>query len=821
MSVSGPPSSPPSQQARATAGASVRLRHLLRQGLPLLTTLLVGLSGLTLVVLPRLLDPTAMPEPQIGVLVSEDIRAPRSLDIVDEETTDWMQKDAQASVRAVYDYDEELAAIVRQRVSEAFDFMRGPSDDAGALPGNTVFEQRKPEFLRLLGATLEDEDFADLRARRFDAVIERTIQEAVTAAFVGAETGAAAPGDPASASGPASGSGLGAASTPAAAPQAPSFIVSDKQLLLPDQGKGIIVRHVRNNTAASVGPAGDAEEVLRNLTEVRDVAAARADMASRLRELGAVTVVLSRAERRLVLAIADRLVKPNLVFNRDETERRRLRAASEIKKVTIPIQQGERIAKRGDRLTRRQVLVLKGFYAQAQRSKSASRAVGTTALLAIFALASLRFSRSLSKRPLRIRDGIFAIAVLVAQMLMVRGLSFALSFWDPSAPIPYEAFLWAAPFATGALLVRLFLAHEVGLVVGMVSAVAASIMFEGNFVLLLYVLSGSIVAATPTRKRNRLWQIGLEVALAQALVVLCHMVLTERFMASELGWASAAALTSGVLAALLCAVVTPILEALLGFTTEGRLKELASLNHPILKQLIVAAPGTYHHSIVMGQMVEAAAQDIGANPMLAKVGAYFHDIGKLDTPQLYSENRRHAARRDAQASIMSDDEWRAVRAHVEAGVRIARNARLGSAVIDIIMTHHGTRLIERATQALRYAGPKPRGKEATLVMLADAIEARVRGIEAEHEGQIAEIIEELVQQLMAAGELFESELALHDLPVVKAAFLRTLAKIRRAEDGQKLWLVHEHGGSDDARAAASKTPSRPARVERERKTDVD
>jgi len=719
----------------------------------------VGASGLSLVLLPRLLDPSGIPEPlEIGRFVENDIRAPRQLDIVDTETTDWMQKEAQQAVRSVYDHETRMALEVETRLDEAFAAMRAPLDDGGQ-PVQATFDERRGEFFRLLGATIEAEDFADLRARRFDVEVQSHIVASVHAAY-------------------------------------PSYVVSDRELLLADQLKGITIRHL--------GAAVATEEVVRVLDGIRDLASARTDMASRLREMPGPT----RNQRRLVLSVADRLLKPNLGYSREETDKRRLAAADDVKPLIIPVQQGERIAKKGDRLTRRQVLMLEGFLTQAQKTKSSSRALGTSGLLAIFALAALRFSRSLSKRPLSFGDSLFATAVLVVQMLLVRALSFALSFWDASAPVPYDALLWAAPFAAGALLVRLFLAHEVGLVVGMVSAVAASVMFDGNLMILLYVLSGSLVAATPTRKRNSLWQIGLEVGLAQALVITCNLVLNERYGTNEMLWVIPAALTSGLLSVLLCAIVSPFLESVLGFTTERRLKELASLNHPLLKQLIVAAPGTYYHSIVMGQLAEAAAVAIGANPWLAKVGAHFHDIGKLETPQVFEENRR----KKAQNELMSDDDWKTIRLHVQNGVRLGKKYRLGMAVTEVIASHHGMRLLQKAPMPMRYDGPRPKSREAAIVMLADAVEARSRELHSDSPRALELLVTEVCDDLVHEGELDECELALADLAAVRVSFTQTLSTIRRAGDGKRLYLAHEVG-------SVSHDQPRLARAEREESSD--
>lgn len=699
-------------------------------------TLLIGLSGLTLVALPKLLTPSTVDNPEVGKLVPEDIRAPHALDVVDEESSGWTRKQAQAQVRSVYDRDMALEASLEARVTEAFARMREADNDSDA----------RAELARVLDLSLDNDEFTDLRAQRDSGDIEKRVNAALRVGMSGG-------------------------------------VVPSRDVLAPDLAHGVVVRYM--------GEATPREEALDDVNSVGDLTSARLAMTNALRGQ-----TLTRVQRRVVLAVAEGVIKPNMFFNRDETERRKLSAAAEIKPVVVPLVRGERIARRGDHLTPRQVLLLKAFDAQARDTKGSARALGTSLLLATIALAALRFSRGLSRRPLILRDGVFAISALIAQMLLVRAVHFALSFWDPSSAIPYEALMWAAPFAAGPLLVRLFLAEQVGLVVGLVSAVAASLMFEGNLTLLLYVVAGSLIAATTSRRPLSLVRVGLEITLAQAAVALCSVVLGETPLAGQIAWICLAPLVSGLGTVFLCALVTPVIEAIFGFTTELRLRELAALDHPLLKHLIVAAPGTYHHSVVMGAMVEAAAEEIGADPLLAKVGAYFHDIGKLEHPQLYRENRRQSS----DDLGLGEESLETVRHHVDHGAALARKARLGQSVLAIITSHHGTRSVGRTMstpRVLAYKGPRPYAKEAALVMMADAVESSVREAGAAKPAEVSARVDEVAETLFREGQLDESELQLSSLPLIKAAFVRTLLRVRRAEDGQQLWVVHDSDRGND------------------------
>jgi len=247
----------------------------------------------------------------------------------------------------------------------------------------------------------------------------------------------------------------------------------------------------------------------------------------------------------------------------------------------------------------------------------------------------------------------------------------------------------------------------------------------------------------------------------------------------------------GVLASILVLGIAPIIETLFGYTTDIKLLELANMDHPILKDLILQAPGTYHHSIIVGSLVEAAAKSIAANPLLARVSAYYHDIGKLKKPLYFIENvgggeNKHEHLTTTMSSLI-------LISHVKDGVEMARENRLGERIGHIILQHHGTSLIsyfyqkakERENPEMasineddfRYPGPKPQTKEAGIVMLADSVEAASRALTDPTPSRIKSLVQRVTNGIFLDGQMEECELTLKDLQKIQESFNRILTAI--------------------------------------------
>jgi hypothetical protein len=353
------------------------------------------------------------------------------------------------------------------------------------------------------------------------------------------------------------------------------------------------------------------------------------------------------------------------------------------------------------------------------------------------------------------------------------------------------------------MIVRQVLSAEAALLFGLAAGLAGGLLADQSIGYALFASLTSIAAAgfSPgSRDRAGLFRTGLLVGLTGALAVAGVGLFTGRPWL-ELGASALAALVGGALALPVVAVGSlPVVEGVFGYVTDVKLLELANLNHPALKELILQAPGTYHHSILMGSMVEAGGQAIGANPLLARVCAYYHDLGKTRNPLHFAENQRGENRHDALAPSMSS---LIVKRHVTDGLELARRWRLPRAVRDAISQHHGTRHVGyfwakaqraadeaggRGAAALdeslyRYPGPRPQTREAALVMIADTCEASSRALEAPTSEALRAMVSKRINEVFAEGQLDDCELTLRDLNAVAVAMVRTLEAIYHTRPG--------------------------------------
>ncbi|NQU07903.1 MAG: HDIG domain-containing protein, partial [Candidatus Abyssubacteria bacterium] len=229
------------------------------------------------------------------------------------------------------------------------------------------------------------------------------------------------------------------------------------------------------------------------------------------------------------------------------------------------------------------------------------------------------------------------------------------------------------------------------------------------------------------------------------------------------------------------------LESIFGIATSIRLLELSDLNHPLLKRMAMQAPGTYHHSLMVGNMAEAAAEEIGANSLLARVGSYYHDVGKMNKPLYFSENQRGAKNRHDE--LTPNMSALILTAHAKEGVELAREQRLNQPIIDFIEQHHGTSLMpffyQKAMEQdqthsveednFRYAGPRPQSRETAICMLADSVEAASRSLSNPTHGHIKAMVEKIINNKFVDSQLDECDLTLKDLHGIADSFVRVLA----------------------------------------------
>jgi len=293
---------------------------------------------------------------------------------------------------------------------------------------------------------------------------------------------------------------------------------------------------------------------------------------------------------------------------------------------------------------------------------------------------------------------------------------------------------------------------------------------------------------TGSRPRRQIWLAGFWCGLWQAVTIVL-LAVYEQALGPERLPDVGAAMLSGLLASFLITLSVPIIEALFGYTTSLRLGELANLNHTLLRDLLVQAPATYHHSIVVGAMAEAGAKRVGANPLLAKVAGYYHDVGKLQEPGIYLENRAAVQEHEP----LTETAALALRSHVDASLALGNEHRLGHAVLEIIAQHHGSGIVgeygsvPRDDSSLRpikidkfrHAGAKPQSKEAGLVLLADCVEAAVsRYAQSEEmdDALLNRLVHQVIGEVVASGQLDECALSLSDVYSIAPEFMTVLER---------------------------------------------
>lgn len=320
-----------------------------------------------------------------------------------------------------------------------------------------------------------------------------------------------------------------------------------------------------------------------------------------------------------------------------------------------------------------------------------------------------------------------------------------------------------------------------------------TILYGGDFVIFLISIFSAtvgIMSSHNARRRTHLIKSGMLIGLIQSLSIGAYA------LAIGLPWQvivihAATGIANGSLGAFFTAGILPIFEYVFKVTTDIRLLELSDLNHPLLKKLVLDAPGTYHHSLIVGNLAEAAAEVVGAKPLLARVGAYFHDIGKLKKPEYFSENEwRGKSRHDDLIPSMSS---LIIISHVKDGVDLARKHGLNKNIVDIIEQHHGTSLVyffykraqnarQEADQKLneeefRYPGPTPMSKEAAIILLADAVEAASRSLDNPTPSRIKNLVTNIINARFLDSQLDQCQLTVKDLAKIKDCFTYILTGI--------------------------------------------
>ena len=754
---------------------------------------------------------------QVGDIVDRDIKAPRDFFFTDLTATEAKRRQVAEEVLTVYDYNSALLPELSARVDKAFADLRSLLDihqppDQGAVrkpadPKQTAARKAEPEkslkelvwqqkddFSGKLGIEISKGAYSLLYEKGFDREISDLIGQLLAGVLQ-------------------------------------QGVVANKALLLKEAGRGIVLRDVRTQE----------EQQVKELRPFYGFDQAQ----SMIRIIGQQMLKgYGYNLRNLIVDFSQQLVQPNITLNRNETEERKRTAAEQVEPVLLKVKRGEMLLREGERITDIQLDKLNALQTQLEPEERLPTVVGASLLLVCLLVGSFKLCESRIGRTVREQNrALLLMSILLAALLFAAHASSLLVDTlavKNTSQVAASSLIYSIPLASGPMIVCLCLGWPLALVFAVILAVCSAVVFQSDLTLFLYFLMNGSLAAywiRDCRERKVFIKAGMKLACLNVVIVTAIHIFHGEVSGSRLPWDWAFALLGGIGSGIVTAGIVPLVEIAFNFTTDIKLLELANLDRPILKRLLLEAPGTYHHSVVVGSMVEAAASQIGANPLLAKVCGYYHDVGKLKKPLYFIENQSDGKNpHDRLAPSMSS---LILVAHVKTGVEIARQNRLGQTIVDTIQQHHGTSLItfffDKAKQQkgeesvniddFRYPGPRPQSRETALVMLADVVEAASRSVANPTPSRIRGLVQNLINKVFSDGELDQCELTLKDLHEIAKSFTKILTAMyhhrieypeKRPEDGEK----RKNGSSDrqpangPQRVNIENTEERPGRLRR-------
>lgn len=352
--------------------------------------------------------------------------------------------------------------------------------------------------------------------------------------------------------------------------------------------------------------------------------------------------------------------------------------------------------------------------------------------------------------------------------------------------------IYAIPLATGSMLTALLIDIHTAIVFTVITSLIAGLWINSPLYAIFVFVSGLTASfgVISCRKRSAIWRAGFTMSLVCLLTTLIITLFKGQLISIAPLVTGASALMNGIIVVTLVSALLPLFEYFFKITTDISLLELLDLNQPLMRDLLVEAPGTYHHSIIVGNLAESAAEAVGVNPLLARVSAYYHDIGKIKMPDYFIENQiATLSKHDKLAPRMSS---LILLSHVKEGVELAKKHNLPPVVIDIIQQHHGTsvqtffyqkakeqndRITPLSEEDFRYPGPKPQSRVAALVLMADAVEAASRVLTDTSPARVSILVEKIINHCFIDGQLDNCELSFKDIREIRSNFVYLLTSM--------------------------------------------
>ncbi len=554
----------------------------------------------------------------------------------------------------------------------------------------------------------------------------------------------------------------------------------------------VVLVDVRNPEAQMIMPAPR--------TRMLSQSAARQELELKLLNLPG----WSQEQKSALVAAILPLLRPNVILDQTATATAREAEANKIPPVTISLKRNQVIAREGDTVTPAMLAQLAALKTTGHSGRPWHNLIGLFLIVCAVYWAVWKFTEhrstvsvlSLSKRR---AFALVGSAIVMETAFMRIGLTLSDSVANGMKTAPFnDPTLWnfAIPFAAAALLVVMLVDTQLAFLTGIVTALFAGMLAPTGIQTSLYAMiscAAAVYGIGRYRERQSVTLAGLLVGVVNAVMALALIAYAEQaFTLNAILLAAGCGFVGGLLTAVFAAGGLPINESLFGILTDVKLLELSNADLPVLGQLALRAPGTNQHSHAVGQLAEDACRAVDANPLLARIGALYHDIGKVAAPEYFVENQQGENPHD---HIRPTQSARIIISHVTYGQKLAKEINLPKKISDFIPQHHGTRALHfflRKAQSqakpgevieekdFRYPGPKPQFKEAAIMMLADSCEAAARSLAQPDPENIRIIVVKIVDAVITDGQLDECDLTLQEITRIREAMISALTAIYHA-----------------------------------------
>lgn len=686
----------------------------------------------------------------IGDVAKRDIKAPKNFFVEDKAATNQKKNEVREAVKSVYDYDAGLLDRISANIDNAMKIPREmftKVNEQDPEPTFAIVLETKPAFEEKLGIEISKNAYAVLHRYQFSPDISNKIKAILEKILT-----------------------IG--------------VVANKELLLKEENKGIILQTIGTHDERTVN-------VLKTFYSPE-----QAKVMVRI-EGQPILKDMNYNLSSIIVDLCQRLLQPNISLNKNETEKRSLEAEAQIKPILYQIVAGEMILREGERVDKIQLVKLNALQEQVEEKNIFISSTGL-ALITFFTILTVYLFFLKDHKQLRIAHNKHIFFLALGLVLYLTFAKFATYIAQSAKPdlswdLSSVSFFMIIPMPAAAMVTCLFLGFDIAVFFTFVLSLLTSLAFSGNLEVFIFFFLSGIAAAywiKERQERKYLILVGFKLAvfnLALALSLSFYSLSQQPdviILAKEMAFA----FCGGLFSVTFTIGFAPLIEVIFDYSTDSKLLEFSNLDQPLMKQLMIEAPGTYNHSVIVATLAEAAASAIDASNLRAKVMGYYHDIGKLDKTLYFIENQvdgknKHDKLSPSMSALILIQ-------HVKKGIELAKQYKLGGEIIEGITQHHGTSLIKYFYQKslnsgndtvkeedFRYPGPKPQTREAAIVMLADVVEAAIRALERPTPARIQGRVKELINDIFADGQLEECELTLKDLHQIAKSFNNILTSI--------------------------------------------